>query len=106
PWELRKIAALAPGAEVCIALRVPPAGRLRYPALPLGAPLDTLDALIDAARGLPVDLCGVAVHVGSQCERLAPWRAAVALAAAAWRRLRAAGLAPRGFNLGGRLPVR
>src|SRR5207237_9719404 len=74
PWELRKIAALAPGAEVCVALRVPPAGRLRYPAQPLGAPLQTLGALLEAARGLRVDLCGVAVQVGSQCERLAPWR--------------------------------
>jgi ornithine decarboxylase len=90
-WELRKTAALAPGAEVLIALRCPPAGRLRYPVAPLGVALDGLDALLGAARGLPVEVAGVAVHVGSQCERLTPWRAAVALAGAAWQRLLAAG---------------
>lgn len=105
-WELRKAAALVPGAEVLIALHCPPAGRLRYPAAPIGVPRDGLDALLGAARGLPVELAGVAVHVGSQCERLAPWRAAVALAGAAWQRLQAAGYAPRVLSLGGGLPVR
>ena len=105
-WELRKVAALAPGASVLVALRCAPAGRLRYPATPLGVSLAALDGLLEAARGLPVDLAGVAVHVGSQCERLAPWRAAVALAGAAWQRLWAAGYAPRVLSLGGGLPVR
>jgi ornithine decarboxylase len=105
-WELRKLAALAPGAAALVTLRCPPAGRLRYPAAPLGAPLDELEALAAAARALPVELAGVAVHVGSQCERLAPWRAAVALAGAAWQRLLAAGHAPRVLSLGGGLPVR
>jgi ornithine decarboxylase len=105
-WELRKVAALAPSAEVLLALRCPPAGRLRYPAARLGASLDDLDGLLAAARGLPVELAGVAVHVGSQCERLVPWRAAVALAGAAWQRLQAAGGAPRILSLGGGLPVR
>jgi ornithine decarboxylase len=104
-WELRKAAALVPGAAVCLTLRLPPAGRLRYPAAPVGAPLEALEALLAAARELPVELCGVAVHVGSQCERLAPWHQAVALAAAAWQRLRAAGYAPWLLNLGGGLPV-
>ncbi|HLH26376.1 MAG TPA: hypothetical protein VK066_27975 [Chloroflexota bacterium] len=105
-WELQKTAALAPGASVLVALRCSPAGRLRYPAAPLGASLEALDALAAAAHGLPVQLAGVAVHVGSQCERLAPWRAAVALAGAAWQRLQAAGGAPRVLSLGGGLPVR
>jgi ornithine decarboxylase len=105
-WELHKAAALVPGAEALVALRCPPAGRLRYPAAPIGAPLDALDRLLAGARDLPVELAGVAVHVGSQCERLAPWRAAVALAGAAWQRLRAAGHAPRILSLGGGLPVR
>jgi ornithine decarboxylase len=105
PWELKKVAALVPGAAVCVALRLPPAGRLRYPAAPLGCPLDALDALLAVARGLPIDLCGVAVHVGSQCERQAPWAAAVAVASAAWRRLLAEGYRPRVLSLGGGLPV-
>jgi ornithine decarboxylase len=105
-WELRKAAALVPGAEVLVALRCPPAGRLRYPAAPIGATLDEVDGLLAVARGLPVEIVGVAVHVGSQCERLAPWRAAIALAGAAWERLQAAGHAPRVVSLGGGLPVR
>jgi ornithine decarboxylase len=104
-WELRKAAALVPGAATLVALRCPPAGRLRYPAAPLGATLDDLDELLATARGLDVEIAGVAVHVGSQCERLAPWRAAVAVAGAAWERLRAAGQAPRVLSLGGGLPV-
>ena len=89
PWELRKAAALVPGAAISVALRLPtPAGRLRYSAAPLGCPLDALDAILEAARGLPIELCGVAVHVGSQCEQQAPWPAAVAIAGAAWRLLR------------------
>ncbi len=105
PWELRKAAVLVPGAALSVALRLPAAGRLRYPAAPVGCPLDDLDALLAAARGLPVEIAGLAVHVGSQCERLASWRAAVALAGAAWRRLLAAGLRPRALSLGGGLPV-
>jgi ornithine decarboxylase len=104
-WELRKAAALLPGAAVSVALRLPPAGRLRYPAAPLGCPLEELDGLLTVARSLPVELSGVAVHVGSQCERLAAWREAVAVAAAAWRRLLAAGFQPRTLSLGGGLPV-
>src|SRR5579884_3177628 len=83
-WELQKTAALAPGASVLVALRCSPAGRLRYPAAPLGASLEALDALAAAAHGLPVQLAGVAVHVGSQCERLAPWRPAAPRACSAW----------------------
>ena len=55
-WEVRKVAALAPGATVLVALHCPPAGRLRFPAAPLGAWLDALDGLLDAARGLPVEV--------------------------------------------------
>ncbi|HEY7063555.1 MAG TPA: alanine racemase [Chloroflexota bacterium] len=104
-WELRKVAALAPGAAVLVALAGPPAGRLRYPAARLGVALDGLDALLAVARWLPVELAGVAVHVGSQCERLAPWRAAAARAGVAWQRLEAAGYAPHVLSLGGGLPV-
>jgi ornithine decarboxylase len=105
PWELQKAAALAPGAAVSVALRLPPAGRLRYPATPLGCPVDALEPLLVAARERSIDLRGVAVHVGSQCERQRPWTAAVAVAAAAWRRLLAAGFRPRVLSLGGGLPV-
>src|SRR4051794_14406381 len=59
PWELRKAAALVPGAAISVALRLPPAGRLRYPATLLGCPVDALEPLLDAARGLAIDLCGV-----------------------------------------------
>jgi ornithine decarboxylase len=104
-WELRKAAALVPGAAVSVALRLPPAGRLRYPATPLGCPVDALEPLLEAARGLSIDLCGVAVHVGSQCERCGPWSAAVAVAGAAWRQLLAAGFCPRVLSVGGGLPV-
>ena len=104
-WELRKAAALVPDAAASVALRLPPAGRLRYPAVPLGCPLAELDGLLAVARSLPAEVSGVAVHVGSQCERLAPWQEAVAVAGAAWRRLQAAGFQPRTLSLGGGLPV-
>jgi diaminopimelate decarboxylase len=61
--------------------------------------------MLVAARERSIDLRGVAVHVGSQCERQRPWAAAVAVAAAAWRRLLAAGFRPRVLSLGGGLPV-
>jgi ornithine decarboxylase len=105
PWELRKAAALVPGAAVHLVLGLPPAGRLRYPAARPGLALDDLPALLAAARGLPVELCGVAFHVGSQCERLSPWRAGVALAARAWQQLEADGWHPRSLGLGGGVPV-
>jgi ornithine decarboxylase len=104
-WELRKVAALVPGAHVTLALRVGPWGRLIYPQTPLGLPLDALDPLLAAARPLPVHLDGVAVHVGSQCERLYPWTRAIQTAAAAWHHLRGAGYTPRVLSLGGGLPV-
>lgn len=104
-WELRKLAALVPGATACVALQLPSAGRLRYPAARVGLPLADLEALLAVAREVPVGLAGVAVHVGSQCERLAPWRGAVALAGQAWRRLAAAGWQPHVLNLGGGLPA-
>jgi ornithine decarboxylase len=104
-WELRKAAALLPGATIHVRLQFPPAGRLRYPVAAVGVPASGLADLLAAARGLPVDLAGVAIHVGSQCERLAPWWAAVDLAAAAWHRIAAAGWNPRVLNLGGGLPA-
>ena len=105
-WDLRKTAALVPRANVTIVLRVGPWGRLVYPQTPLGLPLDALNPLLAAARHLPVHHDGVAVHVGSQCERLYPWTRAVQTAAAAWNHLRGAGYAPRVLSLGGGLPVR
>jgi ornithine decarboxylase len=104
-WELRKAAALLPGAAIHVRLRFPPSGRLHYPAADVGVAPNDLPDLLAAARGLPVDLAGVAIHVGSQCERLAPWPAAVAVAAAAWHRIAAAGWTPRVLNLGGGLPA-
>lgn len=104
-WEVRKLAALVPGAVALVALRLPPAGRLRYSADGPGASGEALDALLAAARGLPIDLAGVQFHVGSQCERPSAWRRGVARAAHAWERLRAAGWQPRVLNLGGGLPV-
>jgi ornithine decarboxylase len=105
PWELRKAAALVPGAAVSVALRLPPAGRLRYPATPVGCPVDALEPMLEAARELSIDLRGVAVHVGSQCEQQRPWSAAVAVAGAAWRRLLAGGFRPRVLSVGGGLPA-
>ena len=104
-WELRKLAALVPGAPVLLTLAVPPAGRLRYPAARVGAALEDLPALLAAARDLPLDVCGVTFHVGSQCERLAPWQHGLQCAALAWRQLAAYGFRPRVLNIGGGLPV-
>ncbi|HLI26536.1 MAG TPA: alanine racemase [Chloroflexota bacterium] len=105
PWEVRKLGALVPGAAALVVLALPPAGRLRYPTVRIGAGLADLDALLAAARAAPVELIGVQLHVGSQCERLAAWRRGVVLAALAWQRLCTAGWRPRVLNLGGGLPV-
>ena len=104
-WEVRKLAALVPGAAACVYLALPPAGRLRYPVARVGALLDELDALLAAARDLSVRLVGVQIHVGSQCERPEAWGRGVELAAAAWERLRTGGWQPYLLNLGGGLPV-
>jgi ornithine decarboxylase len=104
-WEARKLAALVPEAEACLAIHLEPRGRLVYPRRVTGARLETLGVLLAALRGVPIALSGIAVHVGSQCEQLAAWGEAIREAAAAWQQLQATGYWPRVLSLGGGVPV-
>jgi len=72
-----------------------------------GIPLDRAPAIYDLGRSLPgLDMVGVALHIGSQVTRLAPFEAAFSRALELIRELRAAGHDIRRFNAGGGLGIR
>ncbi len=71
-----------------------------------GIDIDQAPALFERARRLEgIDIAGVAVHIGSQLTRIAPFEAAFARAADLVRQLRAAGHGIRRVDLGGGLGI-
>ena len=103
--EVRKLARYAPGSGVLVRLAVDNTES----AWPLDEkygvePTEAVELLLDAReRGLRPS--GVTFHVGSQCEGVASWRAAMEKAADVWRRSAAEDMALTALNVGGGFPA-
>jgi ornithine decarboxylase len=104
--ELRKIAALAPGASLYLRVEVTNAGSDWPLSGKFGAQPAEADEIIAAAAELKADLAGVTFHVGSQCRSADNWRVGIDTAKRVFRKMRLKGLRPRLLNLGGGYPVR
>lgn len=77
--ELDKIAACAPGSRVVIRVSVPNDGSIVPLNRKFGAEPAAVVRLLQRARALGLQPYGLTLHVGSQCERLATWQAALAV---------------------------
>ena len=103
--EVRKLARYAPGSGVLVRLAVDNTES----AWPLDEkygvePAEAVQLLLDAReRGLRP--AGATFHVGSQCEGVASWRAAMEKAADVWRRAAAHDVALTALNVGGGFPA-
>lgn len=103
--EVEKIAQFAPGCQVVIRVEAEGKGS----RIPLGGKFgcdasDVVD-LSRFARSCGLDVAGVTMHVGSQCERLDTWSDAFGLCRTVSKRLTEAEMPPRIISLGGGLPV-
>ena len=106
--------ARAHGVRAPVALRVNPdveAGTLDKISTgrkqdKFGIDWDLAPRVFRHAAGLPfIDLCGIAVHIGSQLTSLAPYRAAFTRVADLARGLRAEGVPVRRLDFGGGLGI-
>jgi len=104
--ELRKIAALVPGAHLCMRIETQNIGSDWPLTGKFGASLPEASELIAEAARLRMDLAGVSFHVGSQCRNLDNWRIGIENAKLVFERMKQSGLAPRLLNIGGGYPVR
>ncbi len=103
--EVEKIAAFAPGSRVLVRVDVPSRGSRRPLGRKFGCPPRDAVPLLRLARTRGLRPAGFTMHVGSQCESLANWAAALDVLATAVRDATAAGMLPELVSLGGGLPV-
>lgn len=103
--ELAKIAAHAPGAQVCIRLMIEHSEADWPLNRKFGCPPEEAIRLMGLAWSLGLRPAGLSFHVGSQTREARMWRAALDMAAGVWREARAAGFALEVLNLGGGFPA-
>ena len=103
--EIAKIAAHAPGAEVCIRLLVDASGADWPLTRKFGTTPETALSLMAQARALGLRPRGLGFHVGSQTRDPAMWAATLDRVAAVWREAVAAGFPLDLLNIGGGFPA-
>ena len=103
--EARKLARLAPGAEVSVRIAVPNAASDWPLDRKFGAGVDEAPGLVAYAKELGLTTAGLTFHVGSQCREVESWPEAMAIARDVWDRCRASGIALNTINAGGGIPV-
>ncbi|MFO1204748.1 MAG: type III PLP-dependent enzyme [Burkholderiales bacterium] len=104
--ELRKFAAVAPAAQLCLRIDVPNADSDWPLAGKFGASPAAACEVAATAAEMGADLCGVSFHVGSQCTNPESWRLAIERAKDTLAVLQRHGLRPRLLDIGGGFPVR
>lgn len=103
--EVEKIAGLAPGAGVLVRVEVPGHGSRVPLGRKFGCPARDAVPLLRLARARGLRPAGVTTHVGSQCESLDTWAAALDVLATVTAEAAAAGMPPELISLGGGLPA-
>lgn len=103
--EVEKVAEFAPRSRVLVRVDVPGGGSRRPLGRKFGCPPRDAVAVLRRARARGLRPTGVTMHVGSQCESLDNWAAALDVLATAVRDATDAGMPPELVSLGGGLPV-
>lgn len=102
--ELDKIAEHAPGSRIVLRVSVPNEGSIVPLNRKFGAEPQAILHLLQHACERGLHPYGLTIHVGSQCERLETWRAALAVCQQTIAEARQNGLPLRFISLGGGLP--
>ncbi|MFA6604031.1 MAG: type III PLP-dependent enzyme [Patescibacteria group bacterium] len=103
--EIRKLSALAPGAQVYLRLEVDNHGSGWPLSGKFGASPEKAPDLLAAAAAAGLDPVGLTFHVGSQCVRIDNWRSALLRCRDVWREAQQRGLKLRLLDIGGGLPA-
>jgi ornithine decarboxylase len=106
PGELRKLAALAPGSDVYLRVRVDDSASAFPLSRKFGAEPDEACGLLLRARQLGLRPYGLTFHVGSQCSDPDAWGRAIDRCGDVLRQLAVHGVRLEMLDLGGGLPAR
>ncbi len=104
--EVEKISRAAPGAKVFCRFLFGCAGAEWPLSRKFGCDPDMAVEVLDCARKLGLEPCGVSFHVGSQQRRTAAWDEALKTAAAIFRACAERGMNLTMVNLGGGFPTK
>jgi ornithine decarboxylase len=104
--EVEKIARAAPGAQIFCRFLFGCAGAEWPLSRKFGCDLEMAVEVLDHARRLGLDPCGVSFHVGSQQRRTQAWDEALKSAAAIFRTCADRGINLSMVNLGGGFPAK
>ena len=105
PEEVEKIAGIKPDAKLYLRIEVSNEGSSWPLAGKFGASPKGVDAVIETAKRLNIQLCGVTFHVGSQCTNINNWVEGIRAAKEIFVKLSAHGFTPELLNLGGGYPL-
>lgn len=104
--EVDKLAKYAPGCKVYIRLTVPNEGSEWPLSKKFGVEMEEAEQLLLYAKEKGLDPVGITFHVGSQCNNVYNWNAAIDKARELWENLEQKGVALRILNIGGGYPIR
>lgn len=103
--EIDKLRFLAPACELVLRLEIQAPGS-RVPLNgKFGCTADVAIELAGIARRSGLEVAGLTMHVGSQCESVKAWETAINIVAKVAARMRSEGFALRLMSLGGGLPA-
>lgn len=104
--EVEKLAKYAPGCNVYVRLSVPNEGSEWPLSKKFGVELDEAAELLFYARDKGLVPVGITFHVGSQCNNVYNWNAAVDKARDLWEAAEQNNIKLRMLNMGGGYPIR
>ena len=104
--ELDKLARAAPGARVLCRIAMEGEGADWPLSQKFGCGLDMAVDLLERARAVGLDACGLSFHVGSQQRDVAQWDIAIGRSAMVFTALNRRGVELTLLNLGGGFPAR
>jgi len=105
PEEVVKIAAIKPDAKLYLRIEVSNEGSTWPLAGKFGASPSGVEAIIETAKSLDMQICGVTFHVGSQCSNINNWVEGIKAAKGLFSKLTDHGFVPELLNMGGGYPL-
>jgi ornithine decarboxylase len=104
--EVEKLAYYAQGSNVYVRLSVPNEGSEWPLSKKFGVELDEAAELLSSAQQRGLNPIGITFHVGSQCNNVYNWNAAIDKARELWEVTEQQGIPLRVLNIGGGYPIR
>ncbi|MGB0669125.1 MAG: type III PLP-dependent enzyme [Porticoccaceae bacterium] len=105
PEEVVKIAAIKPDAKLYLRIEVSNEGSTWPLAGKFGASPAGVEAVIETAKTLDMQISGVTFHVGSQCSNVNNWVEGIKAAESLFAKLTDQGFVPELLNMGGGYPL-